>query len=315
MGSSSNRGIRVIAYLLLSAGLWSGLGCNRVHVPPYSEAEELKFRADERKDLSGPRGDLAQLRNQVIEGTTSVGNGPERVKLEHWPGQPMELAVNGKDIVVTKVSGDALLDGRPMTDGEVIPPAEKGQQHWITNGPISIRMTKHKQERWLQVLDAKSEPLQTLHALNFYPPSPRYRVAAEWVPLAGGYGLTYHRTNGGSDLAETAPGYVEFLLDGKRYRLYATLEEGMLYIVFRDQTSKTETYPSARFLEILFDSRAFDPSHPFDPSKRTKMALDFNQAVNPACAYNPNTHCPIAPPENRLPIAIPAGEKRYHPVD
>jgi uncharacterized protein (DUF1684 family) len=40
--------------------------------------------------------------------------------------------------------------------------------------------------------------------------------------------------------------------------------------------------------------------------------LDFNRAYNPYCAYNENYSCPIPPRENRLPIAITAGEKVYH---
>jgi len=44
--------------------------------------------------------------------------------------------------------------------------------------------------------------------------------------------------------------------------------------------------------------------------------IDFNYAYNPSCAYNPQWHCPLAPPENRLPVAIPAGEQRYtEPLD
>jgi uncharacterized protein (DUF1684 family) len=38
--------------------------------------------------------------------------------------------------------------------------------------------------------------------------------------------------------------------------------------------------------------------------------LDFNQAYNPFCAYNPNFTCPLVPAENDLPIAVRAGEKK-----
>ncbi|MFQ3660164.1 MAG: DUF1684 domain-containing protein, partial [Anaerolineae bacterium] len=36
---------------------------------------------------------------------------------------------------------------------------------------------------------------------------------------------------------------------------------------------------------------------------------DFNQAYNPYCAYSDHWSCPITPPENRLSVAIRAGEK------
>ena len=39
--------------------------------------------------------------------------------------------------------------------------------------------------------------------------------------------------------------------------------------------------------------------------------LDFNLASNPPCAYSSYTTCPLPPPENRLAVAIEAGEKRF----
>ena len=36
--------------------------------------------------------------------------------------------------------------------------------------------------------------------------------------------------------------------------------------------------------------------------------LDFNRATNLPCAYTDLATCPL-PPENRLPVAIEAGEK------
>ncbi|MEZ2347357.1 DUF1684 domain-containing protein [Terriglobus sp. RCC_193] len=307
----SLRRIAVAVIFLLSTIAISG--CHRNQVPPYSETEEMQFRADEARELAGPRGDLALIRSGLMETSVSLGKDEgSSIRLPNWSGPPLSLTLHGMDVVVEHSEGNALLDGKPLVQRQVLLLTELSQQ-WITNGGISLRIHKEGQGAWLQVFDAKSEPLQSLHPLHYYAPSPEYRVTAEWIPLPKGYHLTYHRTNGGNDLAQNAPGYVRFSLHGQEYRLYATTYPDMLFVVFRDLTSKTETYPAARYLEIPYNSHAFDPKHPFDPAKRTKMALDFNQAVNPACAYNPNTHCPIAPPENRLPVAIPAGEKRYTP--
>lgn len=298
------------ACLLTTAFLLTG--CHSVHLPAYSEGEEIQFRADEVKDLTSSRGDLAQVHSGLMESSVSIGSGAENnVPLRNWIGPSLALSLRGANVVVDMAEGNALLNGKPVTAGQSLPLVQLATQ-WITNGGISLRIHKEGNGAWMQAFDAKSEPLQSLHALHYYAPSAQYRVTAEWVPLPKGYSLTYHRTNGGNDLAANAPGYIQFTLDGKDYKLYATTYPDMLFVVFRDLTSKTETYPAARYLEIKYDSRAFDPSHPFDATKPTKMMLDFNQAVNPACAYNPNTHCPIAPPENHLPVAVPAGEKRYH---
>jgi uncharacterized protein (DUF1684 family) len=93
---------------------------------------------------------------------------------------------------------------------------------------------------------------------------------------------------------------VTFSLGGKEYRLDAEDNgDGTLFIVFRDLTSKTETYQASRFLDT-------------DAPKDGSVELDFNKAYNPPCAYNPYTTCPLPSPGNRLQVEIPAGEKRYH---
>jgi len=77
-----------------------------------------------------------------------------------------------------------------------------------------------------------------------------------------------------------------------------TTRPGRLFFIFRDATSGRETYEAARFLYA-------------DLQPDGTAVLDFNEAYNPPCAFNPFTTCPLPPPENRLKIGIPAGEKAY----
>src|SRR6266536_2280592 len=72
-------------------------------------------------------------------------------------------------------------------------------------------------------------------------------------------------------------------------------KQGLSFVI-SDLTSKTETYPGGRFLET-------------DAVADGKVVLDFNRAYSPPCAVTPYATCPLAPKENRLAIAIPAGEK------
>jgi uncharacterized protein (DUF1684 family) len=94
-------------------------------------------------------------------------------------------------------------------------------------------------------------------------------------------------------------GVVEFRLLGQTLRLRPlTTRPKRFYIVFKDASSGQETYEAARFLyaDLLDDGTA---------------VLDFNQAYNPPCAFNPYTTCPIPLRENNLPVRILAGEKAY----
>jgi uncharacterized protein (DUF1684 family) len=39
------------------------------------------------------------------------------------------------------------------------------------------------------------------------------------------------------------------------------------------------------------------------------VTLDFNRASNLPCSFTDFATCPVAPPENKLTIAVEAGEK------
>ncbi len=75
-----------------------------------------------------------------------------------------------------------------------------------------------------------------------------------------------------------------------------------LFVPFRDATSGGETYGAGRYLETVVE--------PTDDGA-IQAVLDFNLAYNPYCAYNENYSCPIPPAENRLTVAITAGERAY----
>jgi len=104
-----------------------------------------------------------------------------------------------------------------------------------------------------------------------------------------------------------APGIAEFTLGGQVYRLEPVLEDPQsteLFFIIRDTTSKTTTYGAGRFLYTeLPDDGLAQPG---------EIWLDFNQLQNPPCAFTPYATCPLPPAQNRLTVAIPAGEQRYH---
>jgi uncharacterized protein len=96
-------------------------------------------------------------------------------------------------------------------------------------------------------------------------------------------------------------GQLGFSVNGVSYMLTAFASpddrtmEG-LFVPFGDLTNGTETYGGGRFLNLRRTSTGL-----YD--------LDFNQAYHPYCVYNPEWVCPVPPRENRLAVAIPAGEK------
>jgi uncharacterized protein (DUF1684 family) len=79
---------------------------------------------------------------------------------------------------------------------------------------------------------------------------------------------------------------------------------GRLFIPFRDATNGDETYAAGRYL--LDTAKGADLGG--DPERGT-LIVDFNFATQPSCAFDPRWACPLAPPENRLDLAIRAGER------
>ena len=77
---------------------------------------------------------------------------------------------------------------------------------------------------------------------------------------------------------------------------------GGLFVPFGDATSGSETYGAGRYL--LDTVKGADLG-----ADDGRLVLDFNVAYNPSCAYDPRWACPLAPPANRLPVAVRAGER------
>jgi len=105
----------------------------------------------------------------------------------------------------------------------------------------------------------------------------------------------------GDEIERESPGKVEFSFDGKIYSLDAFESRSGLFLMFWDETSQTETYQAGRYMIV---------PHPDDHGN---TIIDFNKAYNPPCAFSVFTTCQLPTPQNRLQIAIEAGEKR--PVD
>ena len=92
-------------------------------------------------------------------------------------------------------------------------------------------------------------------------------------------------------------GVLQFEYEGKDFELLVLDELGKLFVLFADETSALETYPTGRYLYV-------NP-----PDAKGMTVLDFNYAYNPPCAYTEFATCPIPPKSNRLPFAVHAGEK------
>ena len=136
--------------------------------------------------------------------------------------------------------------------------------------------------------------------LHYYDPDPTYRVPAQ-LSVGDDQPIFEIPTSTGQLRTVQRVGTIEFRLKGEAMTLAALVElpaqdSSYLFIPFRDTTSGSETYDGGRYLEL--------------PNTRTGIYdLDFNRAFHPLCYFSEEFDCPFPPPENRLSMAIRAGER------
>ncbi|MGC2696439.1 MAG: DUF1684 domain-containing protein [Candidatus Angelobacter sp.] len=203
----------------------------------------------------------------------------------------------GKTVVHVNPGVPIMMGGKPVESAELRPDSKQDR---MVLGDLTIFVHASGNRFAIRVKDKNSKLRKEFKGLNWYPINPAYHVTARYSSYPAPRDVEIETVLGDREKLSLA-GYVTFLLDGKEYRLEAEKnDDDGLFIIFRDLTSRTETYQAARFLDT-------------DPPSNGSVELDFNKAYNPPCAYNPYTTCPLPSPGNRLPLKITAGEKRYHP--
>lgn len=135
--------------------------------------------------------------------------------------------------------------------------------------------------------------------LEYWPGGRDWKIDAKFVPHPAGKTIPIVNIVGMTDEVAN-PGAVEFQRDGRSFRLEALDEgDGQLFLIYADRTSGHGSYGAGRYLYAAM------------PDAQGNVVLDFNKGYNPPCAFTAFATCPLPPPENRLDLAIAAGEKAY----
>ena len=213
------------------------------------------------------------------------------------PARAGSFVLDGKEVTVKLVPGaSATINGKPATTAE-LDPDRSGHASVVELGTLRMHVILRGDRVGIRVKDLDSPALKKYRGPQFFPLNPRFKVTATWVPSDGQKSVDVPNVLG--DVIPTpVAGEARFTMNGQEFRLQAlggNPAKG-LFFVFKDLTSKTETYPPGRFLDS-------------EPVANGTVVLDFNEAYNPPCAVTPYATCPLPPKENQLPVAIPAGEK------
>lgn len=295
----------LIAALLMSVWLDSAKG-QQAFANYQKEVEG--FREKRTQSLTAPDGWLSLVGLEWLqEGPNAIGSAADN-KIHLPKGTPTHLAI----ISQTGYGSAAQLSiappsqGFPTTlkiSGKDAKPGVLKTDAKLTFGGYTILILSRGDRLGLRIKDVNAPTRTHFHGLAWYPVQENYRIRAKWIPYSQPHAI-HIPTIIGTTLEEKVPGVAEFQLDGKHIRLEPIVEGDKLFFILRDTTSRISTYQAARFLYTTLPSAGL--------GKSGEVVLDFNELVNPPCAYTAYATCPLPPPQNKLDVAIAAGEKRYH---
>ena len=141
------------------------------------------------------------------------------------------------------------------------------------------------------------EQQRAFSGLNYFPENPALRLEVEVEEFDPKPEIEMQTSTGGAQHYKKF-GSFKFEVDGEPAELTIYSANYGYFLPFVDALANSETYGAGRYLEP-------------EPLGGGKFLVDFNLAYNPYCAYNSNWSCPLTPFENRLKVAVRAGEKLF----
>ena len=309
--TTSARRTAALSTLLLAAVAFAA---SSVPTPdPAWQKSVIAWRADYEKDLRAPTGWLTLVGLEWLKaGDNAFGaaaDNPIQLKAPAAPHMGTVRLTGDKLELVAPAGGfpkELRVNGHAPANPQTLEADTSGHPSKLTLASLTITVI-HRGDRYgLRIKDSQSPLRTSFHGLKWYAPDAAYRVRAKWVPYNPPKKVMVP-TVLGTEVESDVPGAAEFTLDGQTLRLEPMVEsptDKNLFFVMRDTTSTSTTYGAGRFL---------DADAPKDGlTKPGEIWLDFNEAHNPPCAYTPYATCPLPTPQNRLKVAIPAGEQRFH---
>jgi uncharacterized protein (DUF1684 family) len=264
-----------------------------------AEVERWRLARDER--LRAPDGWL------TLVGLTWLKPGPNRfgsardndvILPAGTPPHAGTFVVDGRAVTLAVEPGVALtMGGAPAKPGAFRTDAAPAPDV-LGSGTVTWQVIERGARLGVRVKDSASPARRAFAGSRWFAIDPAYRAVARLVPRAGTTKMIVPDATGGRQEL-VSPGTLELTLLGKPVRLDPVLDgddDDDQMIVFRDLTSGRQTYGGGRFVRARRQ-----PDGTF--------VVDFNRAYAPPCAFTPYATCPLPPPQNRLTIAVPAGQK------
>jgi uncharacterized protein len=236
------------------------------------------------------------------EGVNEFGAGPTNDIVLPPGSAPEKIGAfeltNGAVTLRVAEGVNVIVDDKPVRE-LVVKSDESGKPDLVKVGDLSFTALKRGERFGIRLKDKNSRARRDFTGLRWYPVKEPYRVTAQFIPYDQPKEVSIINIIGDIEKYKS-PGLLKFKLNGQEYTLEpVTSSPDRLFIIFRDLTSNKTTYAASRFLYA-------------GKPKDGQVILDFNQAINPPCAFTAFATCPLPPKQNRLNVAIEAGELIYN---
>ncbi len=213
----------------------------------------------------------------------------------YWLGEEFETVA---DLPGRWRADDAAVYVERLEGTDRLEPVEGAPGLIVEAGARRIEVIRRTGSAALRIHDPKSAHLQDYTGIPTYEPTEGWLLTGRFTKFEQPRSVTTGAVVAGLEHHHEAVGTIDFELAGAPAQLIAFgRPDGALHILFTDATSGVTTYPGARGLSV--------PA----PDHDGTVTLDFNRAANLPCSFTDFATCPVAPAENRLAVAVEAGEK------
>ena len=260
-----------------------------------------QWQEEREANLKGSNGSLNLAGLHWLQaGATSIGSATDNDILLAEEAAPPKLGVFLlEDEVVTFQAepGVAVFsDGAPVTQLRLVHD-EAGKPSRLTHGTLGWHIIRRMERLGVRLRDYEHPAVSAFAGIKFYPVDPAWRVAARFNAYAEPRKPMLTTVVEELGWNPTAPGTLEFELGGEALSLEAYDSGDSFFLIFADLTTGETTYPSGRYL------------YADKPGPDGIAILDFNKAHSPPCAFTNFATCPLPTRQNRMTVAIEAGEK------
>ena len=286
---------------------WAALALPALAVaadPAYVD-DLTKFRKRADASLTRERGWLSIVsRDELTPGTYKIGSAKDNqivLPKDLAPAYLGTITASKDKARLALAKGNTMqvvakdYEGEKFVERDLVSGASRLE--WVTLGRLSLQFVKRDDGKIVvRAADRDSPKRKSFPGRAWYDANVDYKVPAKFIPVADGATIPIANVRGEISYEKVA-GTLEFTVNGQKMTLDALDDEGSLFIIFRDGTSNSTTYPPGRFLVVD------------KPKDGATWVVDFNKAYNPPCAFSAYTTCPLPPPQNWLKSDVSAGER------